>query len=338
MNNPLISVIVPIYNVEPYLCQCVDSVLSQTYKNLDIILVDDGSSDRSPAICDEYAKKDDRIRVIHKSNGGLSDARNVGFDSCKGESVFYLDADDYLESQCLEMLVIAAENGALVMTGYILDFSNEGKLVKADQAYGIYATMKDYLLAFYTLFATKFNFVWGKLYSTEIIRKNNLRFQKGLSLVEDVIFNLDYYRYCDKEIIAVSHNGYYYRQHGGYTLSKKFNPQMFVWNEYSYTTIYDYLVEFGCLTEDNRIHLYRNVLGNYHYNFYLVALNCNIPMSEKVKLIRKYLLTPIYQDSLSVIRKERHDYRIFNWLLRHGMIRAYIRLEQLKNRICHGNN
>lgn len=105
MNQPLISVIVPIYNVEKYLDKCVDSIINQTYKNLEIILVDDGSPDNCPAMCDNWAKKDSRIKVIHKTNGGLSDARNHGLDIATGEYVTFVDSDDWLELDGIESLV-----------------------------------------------------------------------------------------------------------------------------------------------------------------------------------------------------------------------------------------
>ena len=94
--NDLISVIVPIYKVEKYLQKCVDSILAQTYSNLEIILVDDGSPDRCGELCDEYAEKDGRIRVIHKKNGGLSDARNAGIDVAAGKYLAFVDSDDYI--------------------------------------------------------------------------------------------------------------------------------------------------------------------------------------------------------------------------------------------------
>ena len=102
--QPLISVIVPVYNVAEYLPECVDSIINQTYKNLEIILVDDGSTDACPDICDEYAKRDSRIRVIHKKNGGLSDARNVGLDICTGEWIGFVDSDDYIAHDMYEKL------------------------------------------------------------------------------------------------------------------------------------------------------------------------------------------------------------------------------------------
>lgn len=100
----LISVIVPIFNVEKYLKKCIDSIINQTYKNLEIILVDDGSTDNSPNICDEYIKKDSRVKVVHKENGGLSSARNVGLDLAKGELIAFVDSDDYIELEMYEKL------------------------------------------------------------------------------------------------------------------------------------------------------------------------------------------------------------------------------------------
>ena len=105
----LVSVIIPIYNVEAFLPQCIDSVINQTYKNLEIILVDDGSPDSCPLICDEYARKDTRIKVLHKVNGGLSDARNTGFEIATGKYVYFLDSDDYLVGTAVEELLVTAE-------------------------------------------------------------------------------------------------------------------------------------------------------------------------------------------------------------------------------------
>ena len=108
----LISVVVPIYNVENYIKKCVDSILSQTYKNLEIILVDDGSPDNCPQICDEYAQKDNRIKVIHKENGGLSDARNAGIDISKGKFITFIDSDDYIEKDYVEVLYNSIKENA----------------------------------------------------------------------------------------------------------------------------------------------------------------------------------------------------------------------------------
>ena len=113
MENKLISVIVPVYNVEKYLSRCLDSIISQTYRKLEIVLVDDGSTDNSSMICDEYAKKDCRITVIHTENHGLSEARNKGIENSHGEYVSFVDSDDYLHKRFLETLLnLVIETGS----------------------------------------------------------------------------------------------------------------------------------------------------------------------------------------------------------------------------------
>ena len=122
--KPLISVIVPIYKVEKYLAICVDSLLRQSYGNLEVILVDDGSPDECPAICDKYQNKDNRIKVIHKKNGGLSDARNVGLDIAQGEYVAFVDSDDFVDEDYIYKLYNALQQNrtsiAVWVNGYLL--------------------------------------------------------------------------------------------------------------------------------------------------------------------------------------------------------------------------
>ena len=110
LNEELISVIIPIYKVEKYLRECIDSIINQSFKNLEIILVDDGSPDNCGKICDEYAKKDNRLKVIHKENGGLSSARNAGLDIATGEYISFVDSDDYVSNKFIENLSFYLKN------------------------------------------------------------------------------------------------------------------------------------------------------------------------------------------------------------------------------------
>lgn len=128
MKDKLISVIMPIYKVEDYLDKCIQSIVSQTYTNLEIILVDDGSPDKCPEICDEWEKKDERIKVYHKKNGGLSDARNYGIERAKGEFLIFVDSDDYLEKDALELLYtnLVNNNADVSVCGMKLYFENNG--------------------------------------------------------------------------------------------------------------------------------------------------------------------------------------------------------------------
>ena len=127
MDNYLVSIIVPIYNVEKYLDRCIQSILNQSYENLEIILVDDGSPDRSSEICDEYRKSDQRIKVVHKENGGLSDARNAGLILAKGKYIIFLDSDDYIEHTMVEdaVTVLEKNDSDIVIWGYYADFVDE---------------------------------------------------------------------------------------------------------------------------------------------------------------------------------------------------------------------
>ena len=132
MQNHLISVIVPVYNVEPYLKQCLDSIIAQTYTNMEIIIVDDGSPDNCPAICDLYAKADNRIKVIHKENGGLSSARNAGLEIAAGEYIGYIDSDDYIAPGMFEkmMLAMSCHSNAGVVTCSFRQLKNEQEVVQ----------------------------------------------------------------------------------------------------------------------------------------------------------------------------------------------------------------
>lgn len=129
--QPLISVIVPVYNVEKYLKKCVDSITSQTYKNLEIFLVDDGSTDSSGQICNEFEKNDARIKVIHKKNGGLSDARNAGLDRAKGQYYAFIDSDDYIQDNTIEIMLNAIKkNKSEIAVCNMIRFLEEGETVQ----------------------------------------------------------------------------------------------------------------------------------------------------------------------------------------------------------------
>ena len=163
----LISVIVPIYGVEKYLNKCVESLIGQTYKVLEIILVDDGSKDNCPTLCDEWAKKDSRIKVVHKENGGLSDARNAGLPYATGEYISFIDSDDYIEPTFYERLFAAIEEaGAEIAecgTRYVDECGNELKIRQSQDGCFDTLTALKMLIQEKGLYQT----VWNKLYKKE---------------------------------------------------------------------------------------------------------------------------------------------------------------------------
>ena len=131
MMDKLVSIVVPVYNVDKYLDKCVNSIINQKYKNLEIILVDDGSTDESGKKCDLWAEKDNRIRVIHKENGGLSDARNVGIDNSKGYYISFIDSDDFIENDMIEVLLkeIKENNCDISICGYYKTYVDKDEII-----------------------------------------------------------------------------------------------------------------------------------------------------------------------------------------------------------------
>lgn len=188
----MVSIIIPIYNVEKYLRQCVDSVLCQTYFDLEIILVDDGSPDGCGPICDEYAEKDTRIKVIHKENGGLSDARNAGLEIAKGEYIYFLDSDDYIKKDAIKRLVsrIEEEKADLIYfdaetivedfedKDYYEDFIRKHTYKTADGAS---------VIASHIMHNEYYSVVWALFLRADFIRENRLKFLKGI-IHEDELF------------------------------------------------------------------------------------------------------------------------------------------------------
>lgn len=172
MADTMISVIIPVYNVEQYLPQCVESILAQTYQRLEIILVDDGSTDGSGRLCDALVQRDKRVRVIHKPNGGLSDARNAGTEACNGEFVFYLDSDDYLEQDAIMALVsIQSESQAEIVIGnYSYTYADHEDIAQPDTGTIQKYTRKE---AISLLMQGKLQtFAWGKLIRADIAKRH----------------------------------------------------------------------------------------------------------------------------------------------------------------------
>lgn len=176
MQEELITVIVPIYNVEKYLPFCLDSILRQTYKNFEALLINDGTADNSQKIIDEYCLKDERFKSFIKENGGLSDARNYGLNYAKGQYIFFLDSDDYLEDDCLEKLYIKIkkEEVDLVLCGYNICFE-DGEIKEVLSNYQI---EKNSYLKSHDLLIELPHCAWNKLYKKKLFEK--IRFPKGL--------------------------------------------------------------------------------------------------------------------------------------------------------------
>lgn len=220
-----ISVIIPVYNIVDYLQECVESVLNQTYKNLEIIIVDDGSTDGSGELCDRLAKPDNRVIVIHKENGGLSDARNAGIEHATGDYISFIDGDDYIDREmysCMES-VFTSNKGISFVTCGMVNFHNNArkevianqlKILDKEQAYSCFFKVDEDIIG---------NSCCNKLYKRELFQE--LKFKKGI-MSEDIELN---YRLLDKcnYIACVPYAFYYYRERIGSITTEDFSPKVF---------------------------------------------------------------------------------------------------------------
>lgn len=239
---PKVSIIVPVYNVAPYLRQCMDSAVNQTYQNIEIICVDDGSTDGSGEILDEYAAVDNRVRVIHRENQGISAARNTGFLLATGEYVMYLDSDDWIDTDVCETAITLAEkyNAELVFWPYIREFSDHSlpKTIFQDQKFFDEEKCRKLQRHMIGLFgnelahpesADALSTVWGKLYRREIIEQNHIQFAElsRIGTYEDGLFNFCYLAYA-KSAVYIPDYMSHYRKNSGMT-SKYRNKLALQW-------------------------------------------------------------------------------------------------------------
>lgn len=208
--QPLVSIVMPVYNVEAYLAECISSVLNQTYKNFELIVVDDGSPDKCPEIIDKFAAQDPRVVAIHQKNAGVDAARNNGIEAAKGKYIAFIDSDDGYEANYLEVLVENAESSdcQLVVCSFNpFGVDNPPKFKEIPEQECDRNQAVEYLLGYNSVNG----YVWNKLFLHSIIQGHNLRFEDGYWACDDVLFAGSYLYYC-KKIRIVNDRLYRYRQ------------------------------------------------------------------------------------------------------------------------------
>lgn len=264
--NDLISVIIPVYNVEKYLRKCLESVCSQTYTNLEIIVVDDGSTDSSGEICDEYAERDSRIVVIHKSNGGLADARNAGLDIATGQYIGFVDSDDWIECDMYEVLYTFCEKNELdlIAARYIEEREEQENSVAYTGVFKIFSNYemlrinvcgdKEYLIT---------NSVWDRLYRRRLIE--DMRFPVG-KCYEDTCYTAEVFLKAER--CGYLDSGlYHYRIRNDSIMGKGIKNRDF-FNDNLITDLLPLLREKRCLLEDAGL----TELVNYSRYLYICTL------------------------------------------------------------------
>ena len=229
MDRPLISVIMPVYNVELYLPKAIESVLNQTYQRLELLLIDDGSTDKSGLICDEYAAKDKRVKVFHKKNGGLSEARNVGLDNAFGEWISFLDSDDWIDPTMLETLLkIAINNDSNISACKTQYFCGDNYCEKKDTNCVCNYTISQVLGLLLNDNVIRFE-VWNKLWSRNAI--GNIRFKIG-QVSEDVFFDFEVFKRVNQISFIDTSFHHYLTSRDGNTKSKFRIERMCIFEEF----------------------------------------------------------------------------------------------------------
>lgn len=292
--SPLVSIIIPVYKSENNLQECLDSILNQTYKKFELILVDDGSPDSSPEICDEYSRTHDCIKVIHKKNGGVSSARNEGLKVSKGDFITFVDSDDYIDSNFLEMAInfISKYDIDLYISGLKMEYYKDNKIVNSE-SYHVKESKCYSPLELLNRFELDYPQICicgpcCKLYSSKMLKNNNICFDQTLSLGEDTYFNLDVLKYTNK-IYFDSNIYYHYRRGNDESLFSKFNPNIYVIHYKVYSKMLDLMTDLKCDNLSTFYKTYVNMILSCVHHFYIH------PTSKKEK---KNLIKQISKDKI----------------------------------------
>ena len=322
----LISIIIPVYNGEKYLKRCLKSLEKQSYKNFEVIIVDDGSKDKTNKICNDFVKKNNNFFYHYKDNSGVSDSRNFGISLAKGKWVTFIDCDDYATSDYLERLVENInKDSEFVISNYFVD--REGQISECPVRMDNSVDKNNFIdLILCEKFASKeFNImhkgartVWGKLYKRDILKKNNIIFQKGIKLFEDGIFQIEYINHINN--ITITNYPIYYYFLNNESATHKYHPNRFdedqnkidylnkildKKNNESYNIFkFELLCSFTrtCLFHKSNTNNYfnkrktlKNILKNNDYNISFNNISKYLSKPKKVfYILLKYKLVDVY--------------------------------------------
>ncbi len=327
----MISIIVPVHNSAKHLNKCVESIVSQTRSDWELILIDDGSTDDSPAMCDRFAANDCRIKVAHQANSGVSAARNRGLELSQGEYATFIDSDDWVAPTLLEELYrsITDSGSDIAIGGAQFDNENEPRTVVAGTTFTL---TPDNTPKFLELETSKLIFsVWGKLYRTQIIRDNNLAFSHDTSSGEDLIFNFAYLRNV-KRISTTTAPLYFYRADPtSNSLSTKRRSDYYEINYSQWKLTKKFHNDMGLLSPEVTEMLNERLWGLIGNSIYLITkFNDSWDKKTQIAHLKKALATP----EISNRDFRRHNFRVSRWIrfvILHRQARLFYIAMKLKN-------
>lgn len=317
--TPKISVIIPVYNAEKYLKECLDSVLNQSFKDFEVLIINDGSKDNSRAICDEYAAKDTRIKVFHKENGGVSSARNLGIDNALGEWICFVDSDDYVEKEYVSSLLAdASDEISLVVHGLIKFGSGTDKELNLGNDI---VSANNHQILFQIKRIQNFGYPFSKLFKREIIVAHQILFPEDYSIAEDLSFLLQYIAKAEIIKFETKHH-YCYRQVEGSQSNRLRKPEMY-FNRYfdikrifeeNYKTVYEEIytfnIHFPALHHTFGSMLFQSILSLYFFNLtkteritYLKKVDAQD--RKLIGIYKEHFKNPVFKWSFKLIEKQQ---------------------------------
>ena len=315
-DNALISVIVPVYNVENYLSKCISSIIKQSYKNFELILVDDGSTDKSGAICDIFAEKDGRIKALHKINEGVSSARNYGIKQACGKYICFVDSDDYVLDDYLLNLISCVDNDIdFVLSGYEL-ISNSSHYISSVSNYICTGKTRLLLSSYSRLYCCYAPY--GKLFKRNIISKHNLQFDPAIHYGEDRLFVFGYLSYVDT-VAVTPYIDYCYCRRDGSLVSRIYQ---FEQELYAYTQsilVADRFLNLQNLKDTK----YKTLIYSIVADFANRVLNSIYTSTDRTYQERMSLL---HQIDISLIGKYAHPVNMKEWVIKSLLMLKMIRI------------
>lgn len=313
MSSVLVSVIVPVYNAAQYINDCISSILSQTFEDFELILVNDGSTDNSPALCRIWADKDSRIRLIDKENGGVSSARNAGLESAKGRWITFIDSDDWVDVDYLSTLICSLNNSPRsvewVTSGISYRYNNGDFEIETPDNPGIYLSDSDEGLL--SIAAQKLvTSPVGKLYRAEIIDRFNLCFDKALSFGEDRDFNIRYLAKCSNCLIT-TYIGYNYRKDISSSLSTEIRGDILGGDLDYWEKLYSLFREKDFMSIEVRCYLINRL-----FNFVIDAMANKRLSAGQIKTVKSKINRRFVRENASLISGNA----LYRFLFKFGFI------------------
>jgi glycosyltransferase involved in cell wall biosynthesis len=327
VENKKISIIVPVYNAEKYLNRCINSLIRQTYSNIEIILINDGSVDNSPNICIQYAKENHRINVLHTENKGVSNARNIGIHNASGEYLMFCDSDDWVEENWCEEFIKAAneyKNKYFFICGFnhidSMNNCNKRKRYSFSDNEVYSRISKHNLLKLNNKWLLQT--LWNKIFVTSIVKENNIKFNKTISLGEDCVFILDYLSCCKKDFLIINATLYNYNQSNINSLWFQYRKDLLETIKIKQKIMFETLEKINACSEEN-INLYYD---NY-FNNILMCLNNVMSKQNKSNVFEKInQIKDILNDEdiSKVIINTNNDSLVFKSIKSQKAMRVYI--------------